>query len=168
MKYINGISPHAFTGQCNPCEILIQQRFNILIAALWKRTGHYIFVLWFLLSSSSFFPRLISADADWMSTILLRCGPSVNLECMSEMCYTRLAENAGPQKIVKNSPPGHHRTTLYGYIRDEKSCVPLYWQRYCTAHEQWASTKLCGVQKRAPPIFGRAAITLGIGPHSSW
>ena len=29
---------------------------------------HYIFALWFLLSSS--FPRLISAVADWMSTIL--------------------------------------------------------------------------------------------------
>jgi len=27
--------------------------------------------------------------------------------------------------------------------------------------------KLCGVDQRAPPIFGRAAITLGIGPHSS-
>jgi len=26
----------------------------------------------------------------------------------------------------------------------------------------------CGVQQRAPPIFGRAAITLGIGPHSSY
>jgi len=30
---------------------------------------------------------------------------------------------------------------------------------------QWASAKLCGVEQRAPPIFGRAAITLGIGPH---
>jgi len=28
-----------------------------------------------------------------------------------------------------------------------------------------ASAKLCGVEQRAPPIFGRAAITLGIGPH---
>ena len=28
------------------------------------------------------------------------------------------------------------------------------------------SSKLCGVQQRAPPIFGMAAITLGIGPHS--
>jgi len=27
------------------------------------------------------------------------------------------------------------------------------------------SAKLCGVEQRAPPIFGRAAITLGIGPH---
>ena len=23
----------------------------------------------------------------------------------------------------------------------------------------------CGAEQRAPPIFGRAAITLGIGPH---
>ena len=26
------------------------------MAALWNRAGHYIFVLWFLLSSSFFFP----------------------------------------------------------------------------------------------------------------
>jgi len=41
------------------------------------------------------------------------------------------------------------------------------WQRYCTAVKYWASAKLCGVEQRAPPVFGRAAITLGIGPHSS-
>ena len=29
------------------------------------------------------------------------------------------------------------------------------------------SGKLCGVEQRAPSIFGRAAITLGIGPYSS-
>jgi len=28
-----------------------------------------------------------------------------------------------------------------------------------------ASTKLCGIEQRAPPMFGRATITLGIGPH---
>jgi len=28
-------------------------------------------------------------------------------------------------------------------------------------------SKLCGVEQRAPPMFGRATITLGIGPHSS-
>jgi len=38
-----------------------------VMAALWHRAGHYIFILWFLL----FFPRLISAVADWMSIILL-------------------------------------------------------------------------------------------------
>ena len=38
---------------------------------------------------------------------------------------------------------------------------------YCTAL-YWTSAKLCDVEQRAPPIFGRAAITLGIGPHSSF
>ena len=43
------------------------------------------------------------------------------------------------------------------------------WQRYCTASSSgdWASAKLCGVEERAPPMFGRATIRLGIGPHSS-
>jgi len=44
------------------------------MASLWSRTGHYIFALWclsvFLSIYHSFFPRLIAAIADWMSTIL--------------------------------------------------------------------------------------------------
>jgi len=36
------------------------------------------------------------------------------------------------------------------------------WQRYCTALQYWASAKLCGIEQRAPPIFSRATITLGI------
>jgi len=35
------------------------------------------------------------------------------------------------------------------------------------ALQYWASAKLCGVEQRAPSVLGRAAITLGIGPHSS-
>jgi len=34
-------------------------------------------------------------------------------------------------------------------------------------HGTLASAKLCGVEQRAPSIFGKVAITLGIGPHSS-
>jgi len=30
-----------------------------------------------------------------------------------------------------------------------------------------AVIQICGVEQRAPPVFSRAAITLGIGPHSS-
>jgi len=30
------------------------------------------------------------------------CGPSANLECMSEMCCMRLAANAGPKIVAKN------------------------------------------------------------------
>ena len=83
------------------------------MAALRSRWGHYIFALWFLLSSSSssfLFPRLISAVGDWMSTILphIWCGLSANLECRSEMCCTRLAGNAGP----KNSPKNRHLGTI--------------------------------------------------------
>ena len=37
---------------------------------------------------------------------------SANLECMSEMCCTRLAENTGR----KNSSSGHHSTTFSGYV----------------------------------------------------
>ena len=42
-----------------------------IMVALWNRADHYIFMLWFVLLLSSFFPRLISAAADWMSAILL-------------------------------------------------------------------------------------------------
>ena len=45
----------------------------LIMAALCNRAGHYIFVLWFVSSFflSIFFPHLISAVVDWMSTILL-------------------------------------------------------------------------------------------------
>ena len=38
-----------------------------IMVALCNRADHYIFMLWFILL---FFPRLISAVGDWMSTIL--------------------------------------------------------------------------------------------------
>jgi len=44
------------------------------------------------------------------------CGLSTNLRCRSETCCTRLAKSTGHKKIAKNSPSGHHRTTLSGYI----------------------------------------------------
>jgi len=94
----------------------------IIMATLCNRAGHYIFALWFTLSSiylSSYFPRLISAVADWMSTIL----PHEFIACRSETWRTRLAENTGRKKIVKNSPSGHHRTTLSGYIFATKARI---------------------------------------------
>jgi len=52
-----------------------------------------------------------------------------------------------------------------------ESCAVLLakWQRYCTALEQWGRAKHCGVKHRdrAPPIFDRATITMGNGPHCS-
>ena len=81
------------------------------MVALCNRAHHYIFALWFL--SFFFFRRLISAVGDWMSTILPQmpwCSLSANLECMSEMCCTRLPDNTGRKK----SPFWHHHTTLSG------------------------------------------------------
>ena len=74
-----------------------------------------------LLLSSIFFPRLISAAADWMSTIYFHtwCGPGANLECRPEMCCTQLAGNTGRKK----SPFWHHRTTLSSYIFRTKACI---------------------------------------------
>jgi len=46
-----------------------------------------------------------------------------------------------------------------------KSCALVYWQHYCMALQQRASAKLCGVEHRTPPIFGRATITVGNGPY---
>ena len=36
--------------------------------------------------------------------------------------------------------------------------------RHCSSGRQLN----CGVEQRAPPVFGRAAVTFGIGPHSSY
>ena len=47
------------------------------------------------------------------------CGLSANLECMSEMCGTRLAANTGHKK----SPFWHHRTTLSGCIFAAKAYI---------------------------------------------
>jgi len=57
-----------------------------------------------------------------MSTILPRMvWPclSANLECMSEMRCTLLAENTGRKK----SPCWHHRTNLSGYIFGTKARI---------------------------------------------
>ena len=43
---------------------------HLIMAAQHSRCGHYIFALWFYLLLSFFIPRLISAVAGWMSTIL--------------------------------------------------------------------------------------------------
>jgi len=43
---------------------------GFIMIALWNTADHYIFALSFVLSSF-FFPRLISAVADWMCAILL-------------------------------------------------------------------------------------------------
>jgi len=71
-------------GECNtecPCPLLWMVLcaeldfwdLQIFMVAPWNGADHYIFILSFVLSFfflSIFFPRLISAAADWVSTIL--------------------------------------------------------------------------------------------------
>ena len=120
-----------------PRSTNIQQ---IRVDALRSRCGHYILQLWlpssfflwppigighaiiflpcgFYLSIFFFFPRLISAVADWMSIPYLDtwCGPSANLQCRYEICCTRLAENTGRKKSPKIAiwAPSHNFVWLY-------------------------------------------------------
>ena len=110
------------------CSIFIRFGLCFLImATLWNRAGHYIFMLWFLSSIYlSFFssPDLSDRTLEgWLPYFDTWCGPSANLECRSETCCVQLAENAGPKKIAKNWPSGHHLTTLSGYIFATKARI---------------------------------------------
>jgi len=67
VMHTNSAAPftHGFTSKTRSSVLVL------VMAALRSGCGHYIFVLWFLSSFFFFFiPRLISAVADWMSTIL--------------------------------------------------------------------------------------------------
>jgi len=76
------------------------------MVALWNRADHYIFILSFVLSSSSFsFFFLAYSQLPQIGCLPYFhtwCGLSVNLRCRSETCCTRLAENTGCIKVAKN------------------------------------------------------------------
>jgi len=87
------------------------------VVATCNRADHYIFALLFL--SSIFFLFLAYSQRPQIGCLPYFhtwCGLSVNLECRSEMCCTRLAGNTGRKNDAKKSPSAHHRTTLSGYI----------------------------------------------------
>ena len=91
--------------------------YVVIMVALWIRAGHYIFILWFVSIFCLLFPRLISAAADWMSTILLHMAWPL---CKFRMQVWNVLQAARwkyrTQKWRKKSPSAHHRTTLSGYI----------------------------------------------------
>jgi len=86
---------------------------------LHSRCGHYILQLWFL--SSFFLAYCQRSQSGCLPYFHTWCGLSANLECMLEMCCTRLAENTGCQKSLSV----HHRTTLLGYIFTTEACIEL-------------------------------------------
>jgi len=87
-----------------------KKKMNFMVV-LWHRADNYIFILSFVLSSSFslFFPRLISAAADWMSAIFPhRVWPY----CEFKMQVWNLLHAARWKYRTQKSPSGHHRTTL--------------------------------------------------------
>ena len=105
------------------CQRVLPTRsiLGLFMAALWNRAGHSIFIRWFLLSFFFFFLSFSSPNLSCLHLHLpyfyTWCGPSANLECMSEMCCTRLAGNAGPKK----SPKIRHLGTITQLCRDISS-----------------------------------------------
>ena len=98
--------------------------------------------------------------------------------CRAISSQLRLVSTVGKNLLDSNvSPTCPHNMVNFGPLAAEIGSVVwaakqismgfASWLRYCTAFEQWAPAKLCGVEQRAPPMFGRAAIMLGLGPHSS-
>jgi len=85
------------------------------MAALWNRAGHYIFALWFLSFYLSFFSRLISAAADWISIVYHTSTHDVALVRIYNMVWNVLQADRWKyrtQKWCKKSPSEHHRTTI--------------------------------------------------------
>jgi len=97
----------------------------VIMVALWNRADHYIFILWFLsIYLLFFFPRLISAAAHSMSTILPHM---VWPYCKFRMQVWNVLHAARckyrTQKSRQKSPSGYHRTTLSGYIFPVKARI---------------------------------------------
>jgi len=106
-----------FISSLNALVIIKLPDKQLVMAALRSRCADIMFfALWFFLLSFIFFPRLFSAVADWMSTILPHMvtwsGLSATLGCKSETCCTRLAEKSRKQKIAICAP-SHRFVGLY-------------------------------------------------------
>jgi len=86
-----------------------------------NRAGRYIFVMWFL--SSFFVTYSQRSEIGCLPYFHTWCGLSTNLECMFDMCCASLTENTRTQKLHKEPPSGHHRTTSSGYIFATKARI---------------------------------------------
>jgi len=103
----------------------------------------------------------------------------------------RLAANAGPQKVAKNchlvtmpqlcraisSQLRHESTIGEKFVKQQYLLYmsPQYGELGPLAADivslVWSTPRNLNefrIEQRVPPIFGRATITLGIGPHSSF
>jgi len=101
------------------------------LSLLWlpNRAGNYILQLWFLLLLSFFLACSQQLQISCLPYFHTWCGLSAYLECRSEMCCMRLAENTG----CKNLASAHHHTTLSCYIFTTKACINN-WKKTCNSN----------------------------------
>jgi len=126
-----------------------------IMAALLSRCGHYIFVLWFLLSI--FFSSRLAYSQPLQIGCLpyfhTWCGLSANLECRSETCYTRLTENTGR----KNSPKNCHLGTIAQICR----AVSLQLRHISTIGKKHVKQKYLPTCPQNMVNFGLLAAEIG-------
>ena len=92
---------------CSFCLLINNTTFYSTELLLWSPYGigqTIIFALWFLLLLLSFFPRLISAVADWMSAILPQSTHGVALVRISDAGLKRAARGSLEMQDPKMSP----------------------------------------------------------------
>jgi len=111
------------------------------MAALCNRAGHIYFHPVVSSSFFLFFPRLISVVGDWVSTILPQMVWPQELGPLA----------AEVVSLVWGTPANFNGFRILVALLHGTLVVGV-------------SQTLC-IAQRAPPVFGRAAITLGIGPH---
>jgi len=100
------------TGEiCCPPFACSASSFNhlFIMAALWNRAGRYIFVLWFLLSSSSFFLALSQqSQSGCLPYFLTLCG----LKCEFRMQVWNVLHAASWKCRTQKSPKIRHLRTV--------------------------------------------------------
>ena len=90
---------------------------TVIMVALYVIGQTVIFLpCGFFLSIFFFFPRLISAAINWMSTILLHMAwPQCEFRMQVRNVLLAARCKYRTQKSRQKSPSGHHRTTSSGY-----------------------------------------------------
>jgi len=126
------------------------------MAALRSRSGHHIFVLWFLLLSIFFFSPTYSQPSQigCLPYFHTWCGLRANLGCMSETCCTRLAENTER----KNSPKNRHLRTIVQLCR----AISSQLRRVSTIGKKMLSSNISSTCSHNMLNFG--ALTAEIRP----
>ena len=97
---------------------LFQASLSMFVTAQYDRPLYFCSCS-FCLLSSFFLACSLQSQIGCLPYFYTWCGLSANLECRSEMCCTRLAENMG----CRTSPSAYHRTTLWGCIFTTKVCI---------------------------------------------